>query len=506
MSDQDFLGTPDQAANAAMNPPDSGSSDFSVVPPAAPSAQPTTSPTATPSYPDSPDENPANNPIVNTSDDPSAAAPAKHSLFRNILIGALSGIKDHLVGMGEGALVGGIPGAIVGAASPKMADNALKAQQSMRNSEVQQARYVAQNAQEQLAINQTHLMELQREYSLLPKTQQESFDRAHESELRNQYNTLTDSGNARAIQNFGHWEDPNAWSAFQVLHGKYMEYGTPSPFNYVPSVNPQGDLVMLKVHDPNQGLHEAQTIATNQTKPNGDPITITVPAGTPWATYQGIVLQSQLDDIKSQRKINESSATGATAKNEATAAKSNAQASNGGSSAGITPGMKMFKKDADNLAKTEGTYSMFQDVLNDINSGKNVTGAKSVVALFNAIGLSAEPLQGKGMRINQNTVAEHVNARGLGGTLYQKLLGLQNGDIITPQQIKDYASIAATARRDAYVNKINEVRDFGQDPSFLMPQGNGRALDLNTAQIFLAAANGDKESARKMAAAKGWRY
>jgi hypothetical protein len=326
-----LLGSPDDAAQAAMNPPDNNaSSNFSVVPADSSASQPTTSPTATPSYPDSPDQNPAMNPVA--SDDNTAAAPAKHSLFRNILIGALSGIKSHLEGAAEGALVGGLPGAIVGAASPKMADNALKARQSMSNSEVQTAKYQAQNAQEQLAINQTHLMELQREYSMLPKTQQESFDRAHEAELRNQYNTLVDAGNAAPIQNFGNWEDPNAWAAFQTLHSKYIAYGTPSPFNYVPSVNPQGDLVMLKVHDPNQGLHEAQTITTNQTKPDGSPITITVPAGTPWATYQGLVLQSQLDDIKSQRKINESSATGATAKNEATANKSNAQASNAGNS------------------------------------------------------------------------------------------------------------------------------------------------------------------------------
>src|SRR5579884_1482388 len=71
-----------------------------------------------------------------------------------------------------------------------------------------------------------------------------------------------------------------------------------------------------------------------------------------------------------------------------------------------------FKKDADNLAKTEGTFNQFQDVLNDINSGKPLTGAQSVVTLFNAIGLSAEPLQGKGFRINHNTVEEHANSIG----------------------------------------------------------------------------------------------
>lgn len=170
-----------------------------------------------------------------------------------------------------------------------------------------------------------------------------------------------------------------------------------------------------------------------------------------------------------------------------------------------------FKKDADELAKTEGTFGMFNQVLGDINAGKDMTGAQSVVALFNAIGLSATPLKGMGMRINSNTVAEHVGARGLGQSLYQRFLGLKNGDIITPQQVKDYATIAMQARHDAYVNKINEARGQGIDPAFLLPRGNGRKVDTNTAQIFYdtAAGNNPQEkaaNAKKAAAAVGWQF
>jgi hypothetical protein len=168
-----------------------------------------------------------------------------------------------------------------------------------------------------------------------------------------------------------------------------------------------------------------------------------------------------------------------------------------------------FKKDADELAKTEGTFNQFQDVLNDINAGKDISGAQSVVALFNAIGISATPLKGMGMRINNNTVEEHATARGLGQSLYQKFLNLKNGDIITPQQIKDYAQIAARSRRDAYVNKINEVRSAGVDPSFLLPRGNGRPLDTNTGHIFYDTAGGGTQqekaaNAIKAAKAVGW--
>ena len=105
-----------------------------------------------------------------------------------------------------------------------------------------------------------------------------------------------------------------------------------------------------------------------------------------------------------------------------------------------------LKKNLDETTKMDGTYQQFGSILNDINAGKDLTGAQSVVALFNAIGISATPLAGKGFRINNNTVEEHANARGLGQSLYQKFLGLKEGDVITPQQIKDYASIAAETR------------------------------------------------------------
>lgn len=168
-----------------------------------------------------------------------------------------------------------------------------------------------------------------------------------------------------------------------------------------------------------------------------------------------------------------------------------------------------FKHDADDLAKTEGTYQMFANVLSDINSGQDVTGAKSVVALFNAIGLSATPLKGMGMRINSNTVQEHIGARGLGQSIYQKLLSLKNGDVITPQQIKDYASIALQARHDAYVNKINEAVGQGVKADFLLPSGNGKSLDRNTASIFYDTAAGNSPqqkaaNARNAAKQKGW--
>lgn len=172
-----------------------------------------------------------------------------------------------------------------------------------------------------------------------------------------------------------------------------------------------------------------------------------------------------------------------------------------------------FKKNADELSKTEGTFNQFGSVLNDINAGKDITGAQSVVALFNAIGISATPLKGAGFRINSNTITEHAEARGLGQSLYQKLLSLKNGDVITPQQVKDYANIANQAREDQYVNLANQVHNSNLNADFVLPQGNGRSIDPSTARIFLRLTGadnqgrgGDPDKARAAAKAKGWKF
>jgi hypothetical protein len=138
------------------------------------------------------------------------------------------------------------------------------------------------------------------------------------------------------------------------------------------------------------------------------------------------------------------------------------------------------------LQTLQGSYAQFQDVLSDLDADKPMTGAASVVALFNAIGISAEPLAGKGFRINTNTIQEHVGARGLDQAAYQKLLSLKNGDVITPQQVKDYASIAANVYKNAYVASADEAHRQGLPADFL-PQGGGTKLDSTTAEIFARA-------------------
>lgn len=163
-----------------------------------------------------------------------------------------------------------------------------------------------------------------------------------------------------------------------------------------------------------------------------------------------------------------------------------------------------FKKNLDSLSQSEQSYAQFQQALSDINAG-NWTGADSVVALFNAIGLSAAPLAGRGFRVNENTIREHEHARGWEGALQAKLQGVTSGAVITPQQLKDYAGIASQARAQQIISTANEMHAAGINADAALPTGNGRRIDADTAKVFLTLAGNDPNKARQAATAKGWK-
>lgn len=140
-------------------------------------------------------------------------------------------------------------------------------------------------------------------------------------------------------------------------------------------------------------------------------------------------------------------------------------------------------KDYQTLSTLKGSYQQFNDTLNHIAQTGEMTGAESVVGLFNAIGISATPLAGKGFRVNQNVINEHAEARGIDQAAYQKLLSLKAGDVITPKQLSDYSNIAAGVYHNAYVNAADEAHRQGLPVDFL-PQGGGKTLDPVSAQIY----------------------
>lgn len=164
-----------------------------------------------------------------------------------------------------------------------------------------------------------------------------------------------------------------------------------------------------------------------------------------------------------------------------------------------------FKKNADDLSQTEQSYQQFQDILNSTKNN-DLSGAQSVVGLFNAIGISAEPLKGKGFRINNLTVAEHSQARDIREAIEQKAGKFETGEIITRNQLKDYAAIAEQVREQKYVSLVNEAHNQGLNADAFLPTGNGQHIDVPTARIFLKLSGGDKDKARKAAEAKGWKF
>jgi hypothetical protein len=155
----------------------------------------------------------------------------------------------------------------------------------------------------------------------------------------------------------------------------------------------------------------------------------------------------------------------------------------------------------------EGTYNQFNDILKDVNSGKDLTGAQSVVALFNAIGISAEPLAGKGFRITGQTIEEHRDALSMPDNLVKKAEAtFKNGEVVTPQQIRDYANIALQTRQNKYVGLANQAHNSGVSADSVLPTGNGEKIDPATVGIFLKLAGGNKDKARAAATAKGWSF
>ena len=144
--------------------------------------------------------------------------------------------------------------------------------------------------------------------------------------------------------------------------------------------------------------------------------------------------------------------------------------------------------------------------LTRIMNTANMTGAQKVTALLAAVGISGDPLQGKGFRINQAIVGEHAGARNIWEGAAQRANNLiGSGGPITEKQVRDYESIARDVVHDAFVAAGNEAHRQGLPVDFL-PRGGGQHIDPDTAKVYLDIAGGDKDVARKAASANGWRF
>lgn len=141
-----------------------------------------------------------------------------------------------------------------------------------------------------------------------------------------------------------------------------------------------------------------------------------------------------------------------------------------------------------------------------INNNPNQTGAEKVTALLNAVGISGDPLKGKGFRISNDVINEHAQARNIWQGAVQKLNTIVgSGGPITSQQIKDYTEVAQGVVHDAYVTAAQEARRQGLPVNFLpKATSQGQKAPDSILKIYVDSAGGDVGSAEKALRQAGW--
>lgn len=164
---------------------------------------------------------------------------------------------------------------------------------------------------------------------------------------------------------------------------------------------------------------------------------------------------------------------------------------------------KTFNKDyVEPLHVLQKTSLEFQR----INSNPKQTGAEKVTALLNAVGISGDPLKGKGFRVNNDIIAEHAQARNIWESAVQKLNTIAGtGGPITSKQISDYTAVAQGVIHDAFVTAAQEARRQGLPVDFL-PRAitKNQVPDAMTAKIYLDSAGGDLDAAHNAMVAAGY--
>lgn len=154
------------------------------------------------------------------------------------------------------------------------------------------------------------------------------------------------------------------------------------------------------------------------------------------------------------------------------------------------------------LQTLEGSYDQFQNILADIDAGKE-TAPENIAGLFDAIGISATPLAGKGFRIQRNVIDEHIGARGLDQAAIAKLQGMTEGMEITDKQMRGYAKVALDVYKSAFANAAKEqMRTLGYVD--ILPRGNNTPIDPVTGGMYLKVSGGDAHKASMAANASGW--
>lgn len=144
-----------------------------------------------------------------------------------------------------------------------------------------------------------------------------------------------------------------------------------------------------------------------------------------------------------------------------------------------------------------------------IDQNPNQTGAEKVTALLNAVGISGDPLKGKGFRISNDVIREHAQSRNIWEGGVQKLNSIfGSGGPITSQQISDYRAVAEGVVHDAYVTASHEAQRQGLSGTDFLPKADkpNQPIGKLTAKIYLDSAGGDADKARAAAKKAGFSF
>lgn len=255
------------------------------------------------------------------------------------------------------------------------------------------------------------------------------------------------------------------------------------------------------------------TMQVSPTTHVGDFLNLLQKSSNDLALYNPALKHAQIEEAKARTK--ESNA--AAGKDDATAEFTRSQLENGVDELGqplqpFTGGLKarvaaqkVFSKDyVEELRKFNQAYDQMSNILGRAKAGTN-TGADAITGLMTAIGVSVEPLKGKGIRINKDLIGEHAQAGGILQNMAAKLSQVSPGGIgaiVTTPQLQAYANIMDDARRSLYAQAGEEAR--GKFPLDFLPRGNGRPLDVNTMHLFADAYGGDLGKAARSAQTFGW--
>lgn len=159
---------------------------------------------------------------------------------------------------------------------------------------------------------------------------------------------------------------------------------------------------------------------------------------------------------------------------------------------------------------TEKSWQMAESAYDEYKAagGKLPTGAQSMLLLSQHLSTTFGNV--KGSRVTRDMIQEHLHARSVSDSALVAVQKLTNGDQLSPDQWKAFTGLIEQSRMFGYEAAIDQARALGIGktiPAFLpKPQTSGAALDKGTAQIYLYAAGGNKDTARTAARQAGWTF